>query len=234
MAQAWRLAGFAGLELNAASAVDSNASEKRVKAKDLPIYVESKLPTKPSEVNDLFLQDYVSVVRKEACKLITAAKGPYETAARKWSVAKAHTQSFVSSVEADPTVAIRPGVIALAAFGGLLSAYRKSFIKKTFYTTTAALIGASACYPKEALQVGASGYRYTKDAVQRQWELYNAKPVTSPKIEAKETAAAVSEAPVEVTAPPAAPKPPATATKPLEDFGMSKEEDKDMYTTRSK
>lgn len=51
----------------------------------------------------------------------------------KWSTAKAHTQGVVSFIQDEPELWQRCGIVAVAAFAGLISGYKRKFCSITHH-----------------------------------------------------------------------------------------------------
>ena len=56
----------------------------------------------------------------------------------------------IDYIRDDQTFLPKVGVVTIAGLGGLLLGHKGGAIRKTFYSTVAAAVALSACYPKQS------------------------------------------------------------------------------------
>lgn len=59
----------------------------------------------------------------------------------------------IDYIRDDETFFPKVGVVTIAGLGGLLLGHRGGVVRKTFYSSVAALVALSACYPKQSANI---------------------------------------------------------------------------------
>jgi len=232
------------------------ASELPIYGDPAPVTFDLLEEKKPSAyftaVSDArkFVWTYGDSVKSATSKVCDA----YETT-------KKTTKDGLHYIQKDSGVVPRAVVISVAGLGGIVAGYRGGFFRKTLYASIAMAGAASLCYPDQAASISKKGWRTVRDftsqaykdnvsSVQGSKVIVHHPPLPSPL----KTPPPASPQPIRTKLPPstdiveetaavAVVKPedrksattlPSKGDHPpvKKDFGMSKPEDKDMYSTR--
>lgn len=217
------------------------------------IYVDERIsPIRP----------YISAVRKVIWKYAIATKNTTDKVKSGFVASKKFTGDTLEWVREDKAVLQRAGIITVAGLGGLIVAGRRGgILRTTAYAGTSMVVTAAVVYPKQAVDITARNWDKVKQEAKSMWsQATSPSPVLPPVAPAPSKSVEEVPVPVAVVEEPVAPvdggdlKSDALVTAlPLEkdikveldsesssiskeeisqDFGMSKDEDKDMYSTR--
>ncbi|CAH1776029.1 unnamed protein product, partial [Owenia fusiformis] len=227
-----------------------------VKRNELPIYdVPSNDDAKYEYVDEHIsgFRENVSTVRRQVWTYMARFKETTDRIKEIYETGKAHTQGTIYYIQNDPGILPRAGVITVAGLGGIVAGYKGGVLKKGTYSVISMTAALSLCYPNQAVDITRRGYKRVilearqvlnipeKPAVQPDELL---KPQTTSQVapkgfydnkkEDEECEHCKSESKPGTPAKDTIVPPPTSATTPITgDKGQSKDEDKDMYTTRS-
>jgi len=231
----WKMLAAVPLMGGASVYAAGEEDAQKVKVRDLPLYDAPKKPELifiDEKVSPL--RPYISAVRKVIWKYADATKDTTDKVKSAFVTTKKYTSETLAWVREDTAVLQRAGIITVAGLGGLIVAGRKGgILRTTAYAGTSMVVTAAVVYPKQAVDITARNWDKVKQEANSMWT-QTTTPNTSSTPEsqtapvAAPTAAPAKDVKVEITAP-------ETVTDIKEvtkDFGMSKTEDKDMYSTR--
>ncbi|KAK6177868.1 hypothetical protein SNE40_012744 [Patella caerulea] len=217
------MASIPALKLHAA---ETSSETKQIKITELPIYSspvnEVKFEYVEEEIGSF--RSAISEVRKSVWSYLDSVKDTTDSLKQKYETGKAHTTELITYIQDDPAILPRAGVITVAGLGGIVAGYKGGILRKVVLSSSAMAAAAALCYPKEAVALTNDIYNITYDAVKPLWE--DSSAAVEEKV--KQTKEVLNEKKNEVKEKIAS-KP---VDKSLMDMGQSKEEDKDMYTTR--
>jgi len=207
--------------VQAAASESGEASKKKIRPCELPIYgepVPPELELIPEKETSFHRQ--VSAARQWTWNYLDSIQGTTDMVIDKYEIAKAHTVDALKYLQEDSSALPRFAVITVAGLGGIVAGYKGGKIKKTFLATVGMTAAASVCYPREAVIIGGVGWRSVRDFVKTTYKDNFSTSTGKPNriVEPEESSASVTDV--------ASPSPIAG------DHGMSNPEDKDMYSTR--
>ncbi|XP_064597467.1 MICOS complex subunit MIC27-like [Liolophura sinensis] len=228
------LAGVPMATYTVYAAEGSSPKSRKIKANELPLYgnpeVDNQYEFVPEQISPF--RASISSIRQSVWKYLDSIKETTDYVEHVYQTGKAHTLGFIDYVQSDPGILPRAGVITVAGLGGIVAGYRGGILRKVTYSSVAMLSAASLCYPDKAVEITTSAYDTVVREARGLWKGEDSKIVETVK----------SEIPAEIKQPDrqilkkieeiethVLQKP----SKIVEDFGQSKPEDKDMYTTRS-
>lgn len=224
--------------------------EKLIKVKDLPLY---DAPSKPEliYIDEKIspITPYISAVRKVVWKYAVATKNTTDKVRSGFVASKNFAGDTLELLRADKAVLQRAGIITVAGLGGLIVAGRRGgILRTTAYASTSMVVTAAVVYPKQAVDITQRNWDKVKLEAKSGWNRLTTPAAVPSPPPAK---APVEEiiAPVKSEVENSEPAPmvvlekdvkveigtasePVSEEKVSKDFGMSKEEDKDMYSTR--
>lgn len=213
-----------GWQANQVDAASEPDKKKKVQPSELPIY-DNLEPVELELVPEWegSFHKKVSDVRKKTWTYLDSIQDTTGQVRDKLEIAKAHTSDTLAYIQDDSSVVARAAIITVSGLGGIVAGYKRGAIRKTLYAATAIAAASSVCYPQQAVVVGREGYRVAADFAHTTYhDLFDA-------ADAKKSVKPASKTePAEKTTVAAGKNP----SSPKMDFGMSKPEDKDMYTTR--
>ncbi|XP_025089755.1 MICOS complex subunit MIC27-like [Pomacea canaliculata] len=208
----------------AVSAVDNE--ERKVRVSELSLYEnpEEGASYSHTEEDINFVRRWVSTVRKTVWDFKDSCQDTIDRIRNVYETGNAHTQEMLNHIQNDPGVLPRAGVIAVAGLGGVIAGYRGGMFRKVLYSTASITAASAICYPEEAIALAIEAYKSVQTSVKPLWSS-----------EGSATEEASTRPSVLSSAPDATPYGEKTqsGTALKGDPGQSKEEDKDMYTTRS-
>ena len=217
--------------------------------KDLPIYADDKQQIDATSTNVLWveqatrssLETTISTIRQSTCDFLQQFKQQKEKAMELVDQSKLQVNSQLEYIRSETNLVPKFVFISLSGLSGLLIGYRRSKFRKIFYTTVLTVGSASLCYPKEAKLYYDQAYgfgRKTACDIYRQYILSNdtkntknkaSKPQQSEpvnKIEnGKDKIIQLNTQELETTK---------SGIVMKGDKGQASDDDKDMYTNRSK
>jgi hypothetical protein len=215
----------AGWQANKVHAASEPDKKTKIRPSELPIYDEPE----PVELEvvpewDSSFHKKVSATRKWTWSYLDSIQDSTNQVKDKYEIAKAHASGTLTYIHDDQSVVARAAIITVSGLGGIVAGYKGGAIRKTLYAATALAAASSICYPQQALTVGKEGYHLAADFASTTYnDLFDStgskKPATKMTQQSKKP---------ETEEKPAAKNPNSLKM----DFGMSKPEDKDMYTTR--
>jgi len=143
------------------SSTESTQNSRIVRVRDLPIYYDAKnddiyryVPRinddQPKTNNNNWLYPYISQTRQSVQQIWTDNKNLRQRIARGVETGEAHAKATIDYIRDDQTFLPKVGVVTIAALGGLLLGHKGGAIRKTFYSSVAAAVALSACYPKQS------------------------------------------------------------------------------------
>lgn len=229
---------------------------KRIKAADLPLYEQ------PSKENFEFVAEgttpfleQVSVVRQAIWAYLDTIQGTTNKVKEKWNTGKKYSDDFQTYIKEDPGAVPRAGLVTIAGLGGIVAGYKGGAFRKAFFSMGAMTAAASLCFPHQAIDVAGQGWTAVSQQATGLWQQTKSpdkateeKKSKVPEVKPKEGKPATAEA--EKAAAPESgstsnkagkdSKKPvldktasAKSVKAQKDFGQSKKEDQDLYTTRT-
>ena len=229
------------------------SAKKTCKAKNLPLYGEPAcatveivtLPVTPIEAN-------IAVVRRGVWGIMDSFQSTTDWCSDKYEVSKAHTNDLITYIQEDPGALPRAAIITVSGLGGVVAGYKGGFFRKFFFASAGMLTASAVCYPPQAVDITRSGWQRVYNEAKQMWETKpktespKAKPVSEKIAEevnknldklkdpgpAKKEEKVDSKTDEKKKANKKDDKAPAKEAK--KDYGMSKSEDKDLYTTRGK
>lgn len=218
--------------------------------KDLPIY------SSPDEAKSVWvsieqkkqptaLEDAVSSFRQAGCSFLNQFKQQKDDSIKFYESTSQQVAQQLDYISSEYNIIPKVVFISLSGFSGLLLGYRRSAFRKFLYTSVLASGATALCFPKEAKQYSNKAYDAGKQnayALYRQYVWPEEKIPGSPpaaaksqpekledqvkkQIDAKDKVLKLDKETIDS----------AKSTKKLAgDKGQSSDEDKEMYTTRSK
>ncbi|UJR09405.1 hypothetical protein I4U23_013647 [Adineta vaga] len=138
-----------------------------VRVRDLPIYYDAKtddihrfvprtideqVKTNTNDTNN-WLYPFISQVRQSVQQTWTNNKNLRDRVSRGIETGGAHTRATIDYIRDDETFLPKVGVVTVAGLGGLLLGHKGGPVRKTFYSSVAALVALSACYPKQSANI---------------------------------------------------------------------------------
>ncbi|CAF1136292.1 unnamed protein product [Adineta ricciae] len=136
-----------------------------IRVRDLPIYYDAKsddihrfLPRTAEEevktnTTNSWLYPIISQIRQSVQQTWTENKELRQRIARGIETGGAHTRATIDYIRDDETFLPKVGVVTIAGLGGLLLGHKGGAVRKTFYSSVAALVALSACYPKQSANI---------------------------------------------------------------------------------
>ncbi|CAF1248776.1 unnamed protein product [Rotaria sordida] len=100
--------------------------------------------------NNKWLYPVVSQIRQSVQQTWNDNKELRSRIARGIETGEAHAKTTIDYIRDDQTFLPKVGVVTIAGLGGLLLGHKGGPIRKTFYSSVAALVALSACYPKQS------------------------------------------------------------------------------------
>ncbi|CAF1269881.1 unnamed protein product [Rotaria sp. Silwood1] len=155
----------------------STQNSRIVRVRDLPIYYDVKnddtyrsvpqtndnqLKTNTTK-NKNWLYPYVSQIRQSVQETWNDNEALRSRIARGIETGGAHAKTTIDYIHDDQTFLPKVGVVTIAGLGGLLLGHKGGPIRKTFYSSVAALVALSACYPKQSANLLDQVYIRIKD-----------------------------------------------------------------------
>jgi hypothetical protein len=220
--------GVSAWQMTKVHAANEPEQRKKIRPSELPVYGDPDPPELefiPEKETSFHRK--VSEVRKWTWHYLDSVQDTTNKVKDKYEVAKAHTTGALTYIQEDSGVLPRVAIITVSGLGGIVAGYKGGIIRKTVLAATAMAAAASVCYPHEAVVVGKEGWRLATDFTSTTYQdLFGSSTTKKPQKNIQESPKKTepSEKPESVSA--------ATTPGPKMDFGMSKPEDKDMYTTR--
>ena len=218
--------------------------------KDLPIYGDSASGTQaiwislPAASETSELEKAVSTARKSACAFVKQYEEQRRAAISLYETKKKNAADNLEYIRSETNILPKVAFISLSGLSGLLIGFRRSAARKFVYASALTTAAASICYPKEAQKVACNTWQLVAD----QWKTFGSAPGASSKPIPAAAGNSSSSDPIVLakqqqdkdkvirvikmvnSSSPVAPP----TTKYTGDHGQSSEQDKDMYTTRSK
>jgi len=145
--------------------INSTQNARIVRVRDLPIYYDLKnddihryIPRINDEQpktanNNSWIHPYVSQTRQSVQQSWNDNKALRERIARGIETGGAHAKTTIDYIRDDQTFLPKVAVVTVAGLGGLLLGHKGSVLRKTFYSTVAAGVALSACYPKQSANI---------------------------------------------------------------------------------
>lgn len=146
----------------------SATNTRIVRVRDLPIYYDTKnddiaryLPrveddSQKNAVNSNtngWLYSTISQTRQSIQQIWHDNKELRERIVRGVETGEAHTRATIDYIRDDETLLPKVGVVTIAGLGGLLLGHKGGALRKTFYSSVAATVALSACYPKQTSNI---------------------------------------------------------------------------------
>ena len=75
----------------------------------------------------------------------------------------AHTKTTIAYIRDDETFVPKIAVVTVAGLGGLLVGHKGGAVRRTFYSTVAATVALSTCYPKQTTKLVDQVYHRIQD-----------------------------------------------------------------------
>ncbi|CAF2551493.1 unnamed protein product [Rotaria sp. Silwood2] len=152
----------------------STQNSRIVRVRDLPIYYDVKNDDTYRNVsqtnddqlktnNNNWLYPFVSQIRQSVQQTWNDNKELRSRIARGIETGEAHTKATIDYIHDDQTLLPKVGVVTIAGLGGLLLGHKGGPIRKTFYSSVAAIVALSACYPKQSANILDQVYIRIKD-----------------------------------------------------------------------
>lgn len=215
-------------------------TKKKIRPSELPIYDEPEPPQFEHVPEwDTAFHRQVSRARRWTWSYLDSIQGTTDKAKSTYAVAKAHTLDFLTYIQEDSSVLPRAAIITVSGLGGIVAGYRGGVVKKTVLAAGAMTAAAAVCYPREATEISKYSWNVASDfAATTYHDLFDSstkteKPQHKTDAEAKVVSRAQTTAAASTTTSQNLADVKSNKTlRPHMDFGMSKPEDKDMYTTR--
>ncbi|KAL8575965.1 hypothetical protein ACOMHN_051983 [Nucella lapillus] len=206
------------------AADDADSEGKRVRITELSVYDNPEdsfqYRAVPEEVSPL--RQVISDARQAAWEYLETVQETTDKVKVKFETGKAHTEGLIDYLQNDPGMVPRAAVITVAGLGGIVAGYRGGVMRKLFFSATAVAAAASLCYPNEAVSLTSEAYEVTQETFRALWpsddsssEGSRVVQESSPTTSNNQTTTIAGQSPISG------------------DPGQSKEEDKDLYTTRS-
>jgi len=212
--------------------------------KDLPIYPDENQSSKAVWVNveppRSSLETSISAVRQATCEFMQQFKTQKEKTVALVEQTKSNANSQLEYIRSETNLVPKVVFISLSGLSGLLIGFRKSKFRKFMYTTVLTIGATSLCYPKEAKVYYEQAFGYSRKAAndfyrEYIWPSETKSLKNKPADKAQHESGAIENAKDKVIK---LNVQDVAATKSeivmKGDKGQSRDEDKDMYTTRSK
>lgn len=213
--------------VHAAGQEAGGQKQTKCRPSQLPIYDEPQFPELEvvPEAESAF-REYVSGARKWAWHYLESVQTTTDKLRETWEVGKAHTQGALAYIREDSAVLPRATIITVAGLGGIVAGYRGGILRKVFYASVGMTVAASLCYPHEAEDIAKKGLHTVRDFAYKTYD----DTFGGSDVKTSEPKKAKVEEPKQEEKPKPSTGDGSSAKK---DFGMSKPEDKDMYTKRA-
>lgn len=206
-------------------------AKKKIRPSELPIYGEPEPPQFECVPEwETAFHRQVSRARKWTWNYLESIQETTDKAKSTYAVAKAHTLDFLTYIQEDASVLPRAAIITVSGLGGIVAGYRGGVVKKTVLAAGAMTAAAAVCYPREATDISKYGWNVASEFATATYTYHDwfdssaktEKPQQQQHKQVEDSAAASASKDSS----------PKENLRPQMDFGMSKPEDKDMYTTR--
>lgn len=211
--------------------------------KDLPIYPDETPNTKAVWVNveppRSSLETTISTIRQSTCEFMQQFKTQKEKTVALVEQTKSNANTQLEYIRSETNLVPKVVFISLSGLSGLLIGFRKSKFRKFMYTSLLTVGATSLCYPKEARVYYDQAYGFGKKTASDFYRDYiwptETKSLKNKPSKTENEMSSAENNKDEVIK---------LNVKDIEstksqivmkgDKGMSRDEDKDMYTTRSK
>ena len=218
--------------------------------KDLPIYADEKqqsaLATTTMWINieqpsRSPLETTISTIRQSTCDFMHQFKAQKEKTIELVDKTKSNANSQLEYIRSETNLVPKFVFISLSGLSGLLIGFRKSTFRKLLYTSVLTVGSASLCYPKEAKVYYDQAYglgRKTACDIYRQYIWPDEKTkslkskVAKPANDAPNVASSAKDKIIQLNAHEIENTKSAIVMKG--DKGQANDDDKDMYTNRTK
>ncbi|KAK7091794.1 hypothetical protein V1264_009431 [Littorina saxatilis] len=168
-------------------------------------------------------REVISEGRRAVWEYLETIKETTDTIKEKFAIGKAHTEGFIDFLQNDPGALPRAAVITVAGLGGIVAGYKGGVMRKMFFSASAIAAATSLCYPNEAVAMTTEAYNVALVSVKTLWE--------------GDGTSGEKKSVVQDSSPTTADNQNMTVKGKnglKGDPGQSKDEDKDMYTTRTR
>jgi hypothetical protein len=139
----------------------STQTSRIVRVRDLPIYYDTKNDDlyrytprinddQPKVSNNIWLYSSVSQTRQSLQQIWNDNKELRQRIARGVETGEGHAKATIDYIRDDQTFIPKVAVVTVAGLGGLLLGHKGGVLRKTFYSSIAATVALSACYPKQS------------------------------------------------------------------------------------
>ncbi|XP_033099422.1 MICOS complex subunit Mic27-like [Anneissia japonica] len=200
-----------------------------VKAKDLSIYedpsTDAQFILQPEAESSL--QKGISVIRQKTWDVADSCQGIIQSTKNAYKTVENTTNDVVAFIKTEEGFYPRAGIIALAGLTGVVLGRKGGIFKKAIYSGALVTAAASICYPYQAVRIAEKEWDWIKShSTQLLKSSDNQKE--EPKEEPSEELKQIPKDIVQVKSEEKSSNDDTNA-----DYGQSKPEDKDLYTTRS-
>jgi hypothetical protein len=218
--------------------------KKMNRIEDLPLYgnegkrlkraeVWVKTPESENEKKSI-LEQYIGEARKGTCDAVTKITDQTKSSVSLIQTTRQNLSNQLNYIRSETNIIPKVIFVSLSGFGGALLAFRRSAFRKVVYGTFGATAALAVCCPAEAQQYSSKAYGFlAKQFKDNIWPGPNVKQppqiltvsLEPEKIDDKKIDGLIKLKSNEFSK---------GASKLTGDKGQSSDEDKDMYTTRSK
>lgn len=214
--------------------------------KDLPIYDDSLngngkalWVTIEKKTDKSELESLVSSARQSACNFVKEFQHQKDSTINYYETTKENIRNKVNYISSETNLIPKLAFISLSGLSGLLIGYKKSSVRKLFYTGLLTTGATAVCYPKEAKVFSSKLYEISEQNAKKIYREYiwpeesNKKAVlkkidqnkgeVEQKHDSKDKIVKLDNEAIKSIL---------SSKNIVGDKGQSTDEDKDMYTTR--
>ena len=211
--------------------------------KDLPIYPDENQSDKAIwcniETPRSSLETTISTIRQSTCEFMQQFKTQKEKTVAFVEQTKSNANSQLEYIRSETNLVPKLVFISLSGLSGLLIGFRKSKFRKFMYTSVLTVGATSLCYPKEAKVYYDQAYGFSKKTATEFYRDYIWPSETKslknkPSKTQSESSSAGNDKDKVIKLNVQDIESTKSEIVMKGDKGMSRDEDKDMYTTRSK